>query len=181
MKWIKYQIVQSTVGEETILVTKKLGHNEANLAIAQAEAYNGEYTIEDDSLPTENPYKVGVTLGEGCTLFSNRSKFYEALGFMIIDVSLLVRFSEPESMKYYDSSKDILKLSKETPADTLNYIFTVKEPQLNVAYLQDRFYAKLSGDKQGKITLHPSEALIEEGGFNEGDSVRIRISGIISY
>ncbi len=49
MKWIKYQVVQDTNGEEVILLTKKIGHSEANLAIAQVEAYNGEYTIEEDS------------------------------------------------------------------------------------------------------------------------------------
>lgn len=49
MKWIRYQVVQDTNGEEVILLTKKIGHSEANLAIAQAEAYNGEYTIEEDS------------------------------------------------------------------------------------------------------------------------------------
>lgn len=48
MKWIKYQIVQCTVGEDDVLVNKKVGYNEANLAIAEAEAYNGYEIIEDD-------------------------------------------------------------------------------------------------------------------------------------
>lgn len=56
MKWIKYQIVCNTINTgtedeplyENILLTKKVGYNDANLAIAQKEAYNGEYTIEED-------------------------------------------------------------------------------------------------------------------------------------
>lgn len=64
MKWITYQIVQSTVGEEDILITKKVGYSEANLAIAEAEAYNG-YTIEDDekafSTTTEFPGDADMT------------------------------------------------------------------------------------------------------------------------
>lgn len=49
MKWIKYQIAQSVIDEETILIEKKVGYSEANLAIAQSEAYNGNYAIEEDS------------------------------------------------------------------------------------------------------------------------------------
>lgn len=48
MKWIKYQVVQSVNDGEPICVLKKVDYSEANLAIAQAEAYNGEYAIEDD-------------------------------------------------------------------------------------------------------------------------------------
>lgn len=62
MKWIKYKVVQDTSGEEVICLTKKIGYNEANLAIAQAEAYNGEYTIEEDATTFEqNP--LGVNFG----------------------------------------------------------------------------------------------------------------------
>lgn len=64
MKWITYQIAQSTVGEEDILITKKVGYSEANLAIAEAEAYDG-YTIEDDekafSTTTEFPGDADMT------------------------------------------------------------------------------------------------------------------------
>ena len=60
MKWIKYQIVQSEVDDEVILVTKKIGHNDANLIIAQAEAYNGQYEIVEDSISFEQePLGVG--------------------------------------------------------------------------------------------------------------------------
>lgn len=48
MRWIKYQIVQCTVDEKDILATKKVEYSDANLAIAQGEAYNGEYTIVED-------------------------------------------------------------------------------------------------------------------------------------
>ena len=50
MKWIKYQIVQSESAAGVVLTNKKIGYNQDNLAIAQAEAYNG-YTIEDDATP----------------------------------------------------------------------------------------------------------------------------------
>lgn len=45
MKWIKYQIVCNA--DKNILLNKKLEYTEANLAIAENEAYNG-YTIEED-------------------------------------------------------------------------------------------------------------------------------------
>lgn len=66
MQWIKYQIVQSEVNEEVILVTKKIGYSEANLVIAEAEAYNGEYTIEEDT--EESDVKpIAIELGgTGC-------------------------------------------------------------------------------------------------------------------
>lgn len=51
MKWIKYQIVQCTVGEDDVLATKKVGYSDANLAIAQGEAYNGQYEIIEDDTP----------------------------------------------------------------------------------------------------------------------------------
>lgn len=66
MKWIKYQIVQSTINTgtesdpvfEDIIVTKKVGYSESNLAIAETEAYNGEYTIEED----EEVVNIGAEL-----------------------------------------------------------------------------------------------------------------------
>lgn len=47
MQWIKYKIVCNST--EGILIDKKIGYSSDNLAIAQAEAYNGEYTIEEDA------------------------------------------------------------------------------------------------------------------------------------
>lgn len=51
MKWIKYQIICNEINEEVILLNKKLGYSEDNLAIAEKEAYNGEYTVVEDDLP----------------------------------------------------------------------------------------------------------------------------------
>ena len=59
MKWIKYKVVQSTIDDEVICIDKKIGYNEANLAIAQEEAYNGEYQItEDDETFEKEPLSV---------------------------------------------------------------------------------------------------------------------------
>jgi len=46
MKWIKYKIICNE--NEEILLTKKIGYSSDNLVIAQQEAYNGQYTIEND-------------------------------------------------------------------------------------------------------------------------------------
>lgn len=56
MKWIKYDVLQSTINTGTaespvykdILIGKRIEYNEDNLVIAQREAYNGEYTFEED-------------------------------------------------------------------------------------------------------------------------------------
>lgn len=56
MKWIKYEIYQNTINTgtesnpvyEDILLKKKIAYCEENLAIAKKEAYNGDYTIEED-------------------------------------------------------------------------------------------------------------------------------------
>jgi hypothetical protein len=58
MKIIKYKLCtkvnhgteEEPVWEE-ILNPVEMGWNEANVEIAKAEAYNGEYTIEDDGQP----------------------------------------------------------------------------------------------------------------------------------
>ena len=58
MKVIKYKLCtkvnhgteEEPVWEE-ILNSVEMGWNEANEEIAKAEAYNGEYTIEDDGQP----------------------------------------------------------------------------------------------------------------------------------
>ena len=58
MKWLKYDLCtrvnRGTEDEpnwEEILSPVKMGWNEANEEIAKREAYNGEYTIEDDGQP----------------------------------------------------------------------------------------------------------------------------------
>lgn len=50
MKIIKYRF-QATNSVDGVTLAKKLPYTEENLAIAEAEAYNGEYTIEDDGRP----------------------------------------------------------------------------------------------------------------------------------
>lgn len=47
MKILKYNLCT----EEEILLPVTMGWNEANEEIAKREAYNGEYTIEDDGQP----------------------------------------------------------------------------------------------------------------------------------
>lgn len=55
MKRIYYHIVANVVDDEEILQSKSIPYSEANEAIAQKEAYNGEYTIEDDGQPDPTP------------------------------------------------------------------------------------------------------------------------------
>ena len=58
MKWIKYKFLSCEVNHgteenpivEQIFLDKSMHWNEANEEIAKREAYNGEYTIEDDGV-----------------------------------------------------------------------------------------------------------------------------------
>lgn len=58
MKWIKYQVVQSTNGEETVLANKKVGYSNENLAIAQREAYNGYEIVDDEQSFEKEPLAI---------------------------------------------------------------------------------------------------------------------------
>ena len=65
MKVIKYQLCteanRGTKGEpkiEQVFSAVTLGWSEANEKIAKAEAYNGEYTIEDDGEPEPAPTQI---------------------------------------------------------------------------------------------------------------------------
>ena len=56
MKRIKFKLLQNedavkSDGAEPIFVLNSKPYSEANEQIAKAEAYNGEYTIEDDGEP----------------------------------------------------------------------------------------------------------------------------------
>lgn len=52
MKKIKYEFLQCTKEDGAVVtITKQIMWNEANEEIAKREAYNGEYTIEDDGQP----------------------------------------------------------------------------------------------------------------------------------
>lgn len=58
MKIIKYKFLSAEINHgteenpniEQIILDKSMGWNEANEEIAKREAYNGEYTIEDDGI-----------------------------------------------------------------------------------------------------------------------------------
>lgn len=51
MKVIKYNLcIKVNDGTEEILTPVTMGWNEPNEEIAKEEAYNGEYTIEDDGV-----------------------------------------------------------------------------------------------------------------------------------
>lgn len=51
MRIIRYNLLHETPGGSGILLPKELPYTEENIAIAEDEAYNGEYTIEDDGQP----------------------------------------------------------------------------------------------------------------------------------
>lgn len=74
MKWIKYQIVCNA--DKNILLNKKLEYTEANLVIAQNEAYDG-YTIEEDSIVFE---KQPLAIGLGGTGASSAEEALANLG-----------------------------------------------------------------------------------------------------
>ena len=65
MKIIKYQLctevnhgTEEQPNIEQVFSGVSLGWSEANEEIAQAEAYNGEYTIEDDGKPDPAPTQL---------------------------------------------------------------------------------------------------------------------------
>ena len=66
MIWIKYQVLQCTVGETSILVNKKLGYSEENLLIAEKEAYNGYEIIEDGEALNKEPVTLEDKNHPGC-------------------------------------------------------------------------------------------------------------------
>lgn len=69
MKIIKYQLAteinHGTPEEpdiETVLCGVTMPYTEANYAIAQAEAYQGQITVEDDGQPEPRPGAEDITL-----------------------------------------------------------------------------------------------------------------------
>lgn len=52
MKVIKYQFLSAVIndGADNVFIGKTIPYSEKNEEIAKAEAYNGEYTIEDDGV-----------------------------------------------------------------------------------------------------------------------------------
>lgn len=53
MKILRYRFLSAETDNEQIFLEKSMGWNEVNEEIAKQEAYNGEYTIEDDGQPPE--------------------------------------------------------------------------------------------------------------------------------
>lgn len=82
MKWIKYQIVQSEIDGEVILITKKIGYSEANLAIAEAEAYNGEYEIVEEEGPDIIPLAVELG-GTGSKTVDEFKRKFDLVEFVL--------------------------------------------------------------------------------------------------
>ena len=69
MRIIKYQLAteinRGTPEEpniETVLSNVSMPYTEGNYAIAQAEAYQGEITVEDDGQPEPGPGAEDITL-----------------------------------------------------------------------------------------------------------------------
>lgn len=95
MKWIKYQIEQGEIDGEAILITKKVGHSEANLAIALEEAYNGEYEIIEDD--TELPKNEFGLIFRGTNPLSSSDEdtpsFWDSLGSGVWDFTGTVKLT----------------------------------------------------------------------------------------
>lgn len=61
MIWIKYKIVQSVIDGEPVLVNKKVGYSDKNIAIAEKEAYDGYEIVEDNESFDKKP--LGIEFG----------------------------------------------------------------------------------------------------------------------
>lgn len=68
MKVIKYKCVVGEVDAEPILSDVEMGWNETNEEIAKREAYNGEYTIEDDGKSDYAVAPKNILAGEYITI-----------------------------------------------------------------------------------------------------------------
>lgn len=65
MKRIKYQIFQSATENGTVVLAEAdIPYSEENLAVAQREAYKGEYTIVDDGQPEPETPDTGTVTWE---------------------------------------------------------------------------------------------------------------------
>lgn len=58
MKVIKYQYLSDMVNNEPYIIGKTIPYSVENEEIAKVEAYNGEYTIEDNGNP--EPYTAST-------------------------------------------------------------------------------------------------------------------------
>ena len=58
MKMLVYNLLQSEDEDGVVLCETRLEWSEGNEEIAKTEAYNGEYTIEDDGQPEPEPVET---------------------------------------------------------------------------------------------------------------------------
>jgi len=68
MKVIKYKFNVGESDAKPILTDVEMGWNEANEEIAKSEAYNGEYTIEDDGKHNYAIAPKNILTGEYITI-----------------------------------------------------------------------------------------------------------------
>ena len=93
MKIIKYKFLSAEVNcgtqeepkIEQIFLEKSMGWNKANEEIAKREAYNGEYTIEDDG--QEEPEATPTLEDRVGTLQSDSAETKEALELLLSGVT----------------------------------------------------------------------------------------------
>lgn len=174
MKWIKYKIVCNVA--DNILLEKRIGYSAANLAIAQAEAYNGQYTVEEDATQTfaEDQFKLDAQAASSAiTINANKSKIYKTLGFAIIDVSMTIKPASPIM-----SEGDTIATAKMVGINVSNAAVPFYF-QLNVvsnASTESEFVARLQHG--GNITLWPTKALINKGGYDIDDTISVRVTGV---
>ena len=175
MKWIKYKIVCNVA--DNILLEKRIGYSAANLAIAQAEAYNGQYTVEEDATQTltEDQFKLDaqvVSSAPAVKINANKSKIYKTLGFAIIDVSMTITPGAPIMSE--SDTIPVVKMIGITPSNVaIPFYF-----QLNVSNVstENEFIARLQTG--GTITLWPTKALIDKGGYDIDDTITVRVTGV---
>ena len=85
-KWIKYKIVCNAT--KNILLDKKLEYTDANMIIAQSEAYQGEYSIvEDERILEKEPLSIALG-GTGAKNAEQARKNIGAVAMKAVTVSL---------------------------------------------------------------------------------------------
>lgn len=123
MKWIKYKYVcnilnEGTENEEVILLDKKIGYNEKNLAIAQAEAYNGEYEIITDEAIDTEPLAVelggtgaksleNITVGKATqAMYASSDKSKGTIEKRFLEVPLVANYTIEPNTSYANLIKE---------------------------------------------------------------------------
>lgn len=115
MKWIKYEYVCGTDSDGAeILAKKRVGYSDANLVIAEAEAYNGEYTIEED----DKEYPSEATIPADTDM----------QGFRITNLGDPIDDTDAASKKYADTKVDKEGITLGIHTDGLVYAFVDDEP-----------------------------------------------------